>query len=113
MTRWGTYYGKRYKTWRLHGEALLPLCPVRDRVDVPCSLSVTFAIPRSKTSQLLTPIGDGDNYEKAFYDLLQKRGYLLDDRLITTATWRKRFVQYEQPGWIEVNIYEELEEIDI
>lgn len=89
------------------------MCPARDSVDVPCSLSVTFAIPRSKTGMLETPIGDGDNYEKAIYDLLQKRGYISDDRLITTAIWRKRFVPYGTPGWIEVNIHPELEDIEI
>lgn len=89
------------------------MCPARDLVDVPCSLTVTFAIPRSKTSTLETPIGDGDNYEKSIYDLLQKRGYISDDRLITTAIWRKRFVPYGTPGWTEVIIHPELEDIDI
>ena len=45
-------------------------------VAVPVAVSVLFAIPRSKTSKLVVPVGDGDNFEKAIYDLLQKKEYL-------------------------------------
>jgi Holliday junction resolvase RusA-like endonuclease len=72
-----------------------------------------FAIPRSKTGTLQTPVGDGDNYEKAIYDLLQKKKYLSDDRLITTAIWRKRFVPHGTPGYTEITLYEETEELEL
>ena len=76
-------------------------------------MDVVFVIPRSRTGELLTPVGDGDNYEKAIYDLRQKQGYLEDDRLITTATWRKRFVPYGVQGYTEITIHAETEEIEI
>lgn len=77
------------------------------------SLSVVFAIPRSKTGTLETPVGDGDNYEKAIYDLLQSKGYLEDDRLITSATWRKRFLPFGTSGYTSLTLWKEQEEIDL
>ncbi len=79
----------------------------------PVSVYVLFAIPRSRTGQLETPVGDGDNYEKALFDMLQKKGYLKDDRQITTCTWRKRFVSYGDSGYSEITIREETDDIEI
>ena len=78
-------------------------------------MDVLFAIPRSKTGKLLTPVGDGDNFEKAIYDLLQTKGYLEDDRWITSATWAKRFLPYSSNslGYTLLKIYEDNEEIEI
>lgn len=69
-------------------------------------------IPRAKTSKLIVPIGDGDNYEKALYDILQKKGYLSDDKWIVTATWRKRFLPFGMMGWCRIMIEAEPEEMD-
>lgn len=76
-------------------------------------LNVLFAIPRAKSSKLLVPAGDGDNFEKALYDLLVRKGYLSDDKWITTATWRKRFLPFGHEGYTEVTILEEKDDIDI
>ena len=72
-----------------------------------------FAIPRAKTSKLIVPVGDGDNLEKAIYDMLQKKGYLSDDKWITSATWRKRFLPIGANGYTEISLMDETEEIDI
>jgi len=69
---------------------------------IPLVTECTFAIPRSKTGKLITPVGDGDNYEKAIFDLLQKQGYLEDDRWITTGIWKKRFVPYGEQGYTRI-----------
>lgn len=82
-------------------------------IDFPVMVTVTFAIPRARTSKLLVPMGDGDNFEKALYDMLQRKNYLLDDRWITTATWRKRFLPFGVDGYTEITIEQETEEIDI
>ena len=58
-------------------------------------------------------MGDGDNFEKALYDLLQRKRYLSDDKWITTATWRKRFLPSGEIGYSEITIYREDEDIDI
>jgi len=75
-------------------------------VKVPCSANVLFAIPRSKNSKLVTPVGDGDNFEKAIYDLLQGQNYLSDDRLIIRGHWAKLFVPYGQTGYTHIKIWE-------
>jgi len=82
-------------------------------IENPVQVTVLFAIPRSRTGKLETPVGDGDNYEKALFDMLQKKGYLKDDRQITTCTWRKRFVSYGSDGYSEITIREETDDIEI
>lgn len=72
-----------------------------------------FAIPRAKTSKLLVPAGDGDNYEKSLYDFLQRAGFLEDDKWITTGIWRKRFLPHGETGYTEVILEEECEELDL
>lgn len=92
--------------------ALLPISKAPP-LDTPLTLAVIFAIPRSKHSKLITPVGDGDNYEKAIFDLLQKQGYIADDRLITTCVWRKRFLPWGKDGYISITMTKETEEIDL
>lgn len=72
-----------------------------------------FAIPRARTSTLIVPSGDGDNYEKALYDLIQRKKYWSDDKWLTSATWKKRFLPYGQEGYSLIVIEEEDEEIDL
>lgn len=86
-----------------------PSKPIECRVTV----DVIFAVQRSKTGKLDTPVGDGDNYEKAIYDMLQKMEVLKDDRQITMGTWRKRFVPYGEQGYTSITIRQDLEEIDV
>lgn len=74
---------------------------------------VLIAVPRSKTSKLIVPVGDGDNYEKAIFDMVQKRGWLADDKWITTGHWRKRFLPHGTVGFTRVEFTPETEEIDI
>ena len=112
MTRWGTYYGKRYKQWIAEAENLLEEYAATP-IENPVQVTVLFAIPRSRTGKLETPVGDGDNYEKALFDMLQKKGYLKDDRQITTCTWRKRFVSHGFDGYSEITIKEESDDIEI
>ena len=76
-------------------------------------MSVLFAIPRSKSSKIVTPVGDGDNFEKATFDLLQSKGYVEDDRLITSASWKKRFVPFGVNGFTLIQIDFETEDIDL
>lgn len=76
-------------------------------------MEVLFAIPRARTSTLIVPQGDGDNFEKALYDMLQRKGYLMDDKWITSGTWRKRFLPYGATGYTRVTIREDTDELDI
>lgn len=80
---------------------------------MPVIVTVLFAIPRAKHSKLVVPFGDVDNFEKALYDLLTRKGYLEDDKYITTATVRKRFIPHGQDGYCIITIREEMEAIDL
>lgn len=112
MTRWGTYYSKSYKEWIQIAEHLVPES-AKTPIDHPVRATVLFAIPRARTSKLVVPAGDGDNYEKAIYDLIQKKGYIADDKWITTATWRKRFLPHGTEGYTLITLTAEKEELDI
>ena len=81
-------------------------------INFPVYVNVIFAIPRAKSSKLIVPSGDGDNFEKALYDLLTRKGYLEDDKWIVRGTWRKRFIPNGQEGYTDVVIIEEWEDID-
>ena len=106
------YFPKTYRKWRDDAKRVLPDY-VGNPLDFPVTVDVLFAIPRAKTSKLIVPWGDGDNFEKGLYDLLTRKKYLEDDKWITTATWRKRFLPHGCEGYCTITITEETEEIDI
>ena len=74
-------------------------------VDYPVTVTVLFAIPKARTSKLIVPMGDGDNFEKAIYDLLQRKRYLSDDKWIVSGTWDKRFLPFGADGYTEITIH--------
>ncbi len=112
VTRWGTYYSKRYKEWLEVAKHMLQESETPP-IAQPVVASVLIAVPRARTSTLIVPVGDGDNFEKAVYDMIQKKGYLQDDKWITTGHWRKRFLPHGEEGYTEITLEEETEEIDI
>ena len=112
VTRWGVYYSKTYKNWMAEAERIVPVWKDAPWC-FPVQANTLIAVPRAKTSQLVVPVGDGDNFEKAVFDLLQKKGYLEDDKWITSATWRKRFLPYGEVGFTMVELTPETEEIDL
>jgi len=106
------YFAKTYKTWRDTAHDIVPEY-TETPIDYPVKVNVLFAIPRARTSKLLVPMGDGDNFEKALFDLIQRKKYLSDDKWITTGTWRKRFLPFGAEGYSYIAIEPEDEEIDI
>ena len=104
------YYPKTYKAWIDTANRIV--AEVTNQLQIPLRATTLFAIPRAKTSQLIVPVGDGDNYEKAIYDLLTKKGYLTDDKWIVTGTWRKRFLPFGEKGYTLITITEETEDVD-
>lgn len=105
------YYPKTYSGWISEATILLPY--VTDQIAVPVHSVAVFAVPRAKTSKLVVPVGDGDNFEKAIYDMMTKRGYLSDDKWITSASWKKRFLPTGSTGYTLITLTDETEEIDI
>lgn len=104
------YYPKTYSKWISDAEKLIAESTLA--LAEPLRATVLFLIPRSKTSKLIVPVGDGDNYEKGLYDMLQKKGFLLDDKWIVTATWRKRFLPFGREGYCQIMLEAEPEEMD-
>ena len=105
------YFPKTYKRWRDEADKLIAASDLL--IDFPVRVEVVFAIPRSRTSKLIVPMGDGDNFEKAIFDLLQRKGYLMDDKYITSGSWVKRFLPFGKAGYTEVTIMEEPDDVDI
>jgi Holliday junction resolvase RusA-like endonuclease len=106
------YFLKTYKKWRDDAGNDLPHYNGKP-IDEPVYLNVLFAIPRAKSSKLIVPAGDIDNFEKGLYDLLVRKEYLSDDKWITTHTVRKRFLPCGSQGYAEVTIMKEKDSVDI
>ena len=105
------YFPKTYRKWRDDAHKLVVDSALS--IAVPVAVTVLFAVPRAKASKLIVPWGDGDNFEKGLYDLLVRKGYLEDDKWITTGTWRKRFLAHGIEGYCTITITPEIEEIDL
>lgn len=100
VTRWGTYYLKTYQHWMDVAMASVPEALFQFPGQV--KVHMTLGIQRARTSKLLRPIGDIDNYEKGIYDILTKKGYWLDDVEIVKHTVQKQFTQ--NGGYVSLEI---------
>lgn len=89
VSRWGTYYGKTYKTWMEQAERLVS--EAKRPFGGALHVETEIVCARPKTSARLWPRGDNDNYEKAAFDLLTRKGYWYDDDQIVTNKTTKRF----------------------
>ncbi len=108
VTRWGTYYGKRHQAFRvealallekLREEGILPKEPSPEKLTV----IVAFKVKKPRTSKLVTPRGDIDNYSKVFLDCCT--GFVWRDdvqieKLQATKAWAK------DEGYIDLTVLE-------
>ena len=102
VTRWGTYYGKKYAEWMELANKLLP--DATSTLDGPLSVYTEFHGKKPKTTKREFPIGDIDNHEKAIWDVLTKKGYWTDDDLIIKSHSIKKYAEGE--GFISIVIKE-------
>ena len=72
----------------------------------PVVVRVSFVCHRPRTTKRSYPRGDGDNFEKAVYDVITKKGYWEDDDQIVKACWEKRFVCPEEAPRVDIEIGE-------
>lgn len=103
VTRWGTYYGKKYTAWRKEADEVIKTA--LSTVSSPCSVIVNQIVQKPKTSKLTFPRGDVDNYAKAPLDALTKKNYWTDDDIITGLWTSKRFADPGETPRTEVSIY--------
>ena len=89
------YTDKPYAEWIAAVVPMLKAQPVPEGWDpgVPLILSMDFQVLKPKTSKLLFPKPDLDNYEKAFMDAVTKAGHLWeDDSQVVSLRTNKLFV---------------------
>lgn len=105
VTRWGTYYGKKYTAFKTAAEITIHDMG-HDPVTGQCVVHVEMIVEKPKTSKLSTPRGDVDNYLKSIMDAMTKGKCWDDDDQVVMVAATKRFADVgEQPGF-NVNVYE-------
>lgn len=105
VTRWGTYYSKTYKNWIAEATRLIEDADVtlHGNLFVICRALVKPA----RTTKLLQPKPDVDNYAKAPLDIITKaQGYWDDDHQISTLLVGKRFTLPEEQEGSHIAIFE-------
>jgi len=105
VTRWGTYYSKTYKNWMTEAEQFVPTAD--EIIDRPVIVLQEHIVKKARTSKLILPNGDVDNYAKASLDALTKgKTVWTDDKIVKGLFTYKRFAEEaEEPGTL-VQIYE-------
>ena len=108
VSKFGTYYPKRHKAFQ--SAALALLSELREKGNLPgvpmtgrLRLRVIFNVTRPKTTKLLSPRGDIDNYCKILMDCCNGIVWE-DDHQVVSVCAVKEFTSRE--GWIELWITE-------
>ena len=103
-SRGWAYFPKRYKQWREDAAALIPglltECGLKAPLDGALGISVDFAVAQPKTTKLLFPKGDIDNFLKildCFNGLLWE-----DDYQIINVEAAKRWAPKGRPGHVDI-----------
>lgn len=102
VSRFGTYYGKRYKAWLTAAPAQLPRR--LPRFSGPVHVEVYVACARPKKTKLTHPRGDCDNFAKGPLDALTKAGVWNDDGQVVRLLVEKRWA--DRKGCTIVRIHE-------
>lgn len=102
VSRWGTYYGKTYETFRTQVKEQL-----RAHIGEPITGQIEALIeiisPRPKTSKRAHPRGDVDNFAKGPLDSMTHAGtFWNDDDQITGLAVFKRFAEQDEPVGIRI-----------
>lgn len=97
VTRWGTYHLKTYKNWLEAAGTYLKTTGAKipeGRLHV----ALEFVCRKPKTTKLVTPKGDIDNYAKAPLDAITHADIWPDDKWIVSLYATKRFAELgEEP----------------
>ena len=104
VSRWGTYYGKKYTQWRKEAAQLLAgnYVPFTG----PLVVQVAHVCERPKKSPRVWPLPDIDNLDKAILDALTTAGIWEDDSQIIELHSTKRFAANDERPHTTVDIAE-------
>ncbi len=102
VSRWGTYYGKRYEKFRREMREILREFP-DEPLSGPLAVWVEFHVPTPKTTKREWPRGDVDNFVKGPLDSMTTHGgFWEDDDQIVYLETTKVFTKEGQPNGIRI-----------
>ena len=102
VSKWGTYYGKRYEKFRREMREVLRQYPEAPLVG-PLAVWLEFHISPPKTTKREWPRGDVDNYIKGPLDSMTTHGgFWEDDDQIVFVRATKIFTEVGQPNGIRI-----------
>jgi len=79
VSKWGTYYGKRYSTWRKDAARALAKLTGPDTYECPLRVTLVHVVKSPKVTKRQYPVGDVDNYDKAVMDAITSHTTLWND----------------------------------
>lgn len=104
VTKWGTYHLKTYKDWLEYAGIYLSGEEVRIPAQ-PLHINIEFVCTKPRTTKLVTPKGDIDNYLKAPLDAITHAGIWEDDKWIVSVHASKRFQEQGEDPHTRMEVY--------
>jgi len=98
------YYPKAYVKWKEKFAELFGKASAH--FSRPVEVHIVFVCTKPKTTKLLTPKGDIDNYLKSALDALTDAGVWDDDKIVSDAHASKRFTRPGEEACIYISIGE-------
>lgn len=100
VSRWGTYYGKKYTAWRRDA---YPIAATYDgpKTDKPVAVFIDTIATKPKTGKLSHPRGDVDNFVKGPLDAMTESGKFWNDdtQVVSLMTTKRYALPGETPGF--------------
>lgn len=107
VTRFGTFHAKPYATWITQAKKLIPEGTLSIHKNKPLIAVVESVVTRARTSKLVFPRGDVDNFAKGPLDVITKvGGYYDDDNQVVMLLTSKRFAEYGEEAHTKVELYQ-------
>lgn len=117
VTRWSTYYGKKYTEYKKQVSEWLITCSERQKTAIQGVVHVTLIhylpLPKSTSKKAKIELdntwcdknADIDNLNKAVYDNVLNEHFINDDRYIVSSE-SKKYWTAKETGWTEITIIE-------
>jgi Holliday junction resolvase RusA-like endonuclease len=103
VTRWGAYYTKTYEAFRVQASRELAKFKSTS-TDGHVAVAMEIVCTRPRTSKLLTPKGDVDNYVKGPLDsMTQAEKFWGDDKQVVLLAATKRFAAPGETAGIHIH----------